>query len=73
MSALVNTVLKIDSKSSFTPRKLRFFINFCLVFTTFAYTCKGLIRVVCRLIAIYMLAMISSPNSEVPTWVAPSI
>jgi catalase len=42
MTALVNTALKNGSKSSFTPRKLRFFATFCLVFTAFAYLCKGL-------------------------------
>jgi hypothetical protein len=31
MSALTHTTLKIDSKCSFTPRKLRFLVDFCLV------------------------------------------
>jgi hypothetical protein len=40
----VNTTLKNDSKPSFTPRKLRFFAIFCLVFTVFVYSYKGLYK-----------------------------
>lgn len=42
MTALANTALKNDSKSSFAPRKLRFSVIFRLVFPAFADSCKGL-------------------------------
>lgn len=42
MTALANTALKNDSTSSFTPRKLRCFVIFCLVFAAFVDSCKGL-------------------------------
>ncbi|MGL6250583.1 MAG: hypothetical protein ACRC3F_06620, partial [Billgrantia desiderata] len=36
LSALAHTALKIGSKYSFTPRKLRLFADFCLVWPSLA-------------------------------------